>query len=261
MTRRLEGFTFIRPAPRCTMQAAATSLTSFINVSGQPHSRKGLTSFFLGRKVHAPPISHFLADFPGFSSGWKPPTLVGGERSEKGGERSEKEAALQGREKGLEPSLPCARGPRAAEGGARNFRGFPSALSARAANAVPPSLNATVTERLQAHTYLIHFRVYPKGHHGPACLSAYLQLRPVDIQGDEFPCLSINPVGPLPVERVLGCFGFQQLRAMACLGGVCHCCFYGICFGYWLATLEYSHSVKMNNLSGVRFENRHHVYI
>jgi hypothetical protein len=37
------------PAPRCTLAAAATSLTSFINVSGQPYSRKRWQKLFLAK--------------------------------------------------------------------------------------------------------------------------------------------------------------------------------------------------------------------
>jgi hypothetical protein len=45
---------FARARPLAAHTAAATSLTSFINVSGQPKSRKGLTPFSY-RKGHALP--------------------------------------------------------------------------------------------------------------------------------------------------------------------------------------------------------------
>jgi len=43
-----------RPGPSLRKTAAATSLTSFINVSGQPYSRKPEPGLFSWKKVHVP---------------------------------------------------------------------------------------------------------------------------------------------------------------------------------------------------------------
>jgi|ERR1700743_102657 len=53
MTRRQEGLTFSSPGPSLHITAAATALTTFINVSRQPESRKRRHKEFL-QKVHAP---------------------------------------------------------------------------------------------------------------------------------------------------------------------------------------------------------------
>ena len=42
-----------RPGPSLHITAAATSLTSFINVSGQPKSRKREQKYFLWKMVHS----------------------------------------------------------------------------------------------------------------------------------------------------------------------------------------------------------------
>jgi hypothetical protein len=88
--------------------AAATSLTSFINVSGQPHSRKPKRHYFLAfwsMSRRGSIFGRFLVVF----SRWKPPDLVGGERSEK------EERPFMAVKKALETPLPRAAGPRAAQ--------------------------------------------------------------------------------------------------------------------------------------------------
>jgi hypothetical protein len=47
------------PGPSLHITAAATSLTSFINVSGQPYFPQALVKTFSVEIVHAPAISQF----------------------------------------------------------------------------------------------------------------------------------------------------------------------------------------------------------
>lgn len=79
---RFNFFSPDRPSPSLLHTAAATSLTSFINVSGQPYSRKRWRKLFPA-KSYMPADYRIFGRFSGFFPWWKPPTLVGGERSEK----------------------------------------------------------------------------------------------------------------------------------------------------------------------------------
>jgi hypothetical protein len=54
------------PGPSLHITAAATSLTSFINVSGQPHFAQALAKTFPGEIIHASAISQFWPIFWGF---------------------------------------------------------------------------------------------------------------------------------------------------------------------------------------------------
>jgi hypothetical protein len=94
-----------RPGPSLHNTAAATSLTSFINVSRQPKSRKPEQNYFLGKwfmyrenRIFGP---IFRVSLRWKAPWWKPPTSVGGERSENGGERSESKNGHLGRVKTL----------------------------------------------------------------------------------------------------------------------------------------------------------------
>jgi hypothetical protein len=56
---------FARPGPSLHITAAATSLTSFINVSGQPKSRKRKQKLFPA-KSYMPHRYRIFGRFPGF---------------------------------------------------------------------------------------------------------------------------------------------------------------------------------------------------
>src|ERR1043166_8556289 len=62
MTWRLEGFTFIRPAPRCTSQRLPHLLRLLLMYQDNP-IRASNGENFSDKIVHAPPILHFWPVF------------------------------------------------------------------------------------------------------------------------------------------------------------------------------------------------------
>lgn len=64
---RFNFFSPDRPGPSLHITAAATSLTSFINVSGQPKLRKRPQGEFLDEAVHVLPTLHFWPILPHFA--------------------------------------------------------------------------------------------------------------------------------------------------------------------------------------------------
>lgn len=90
MTRRLEGFTFIRPAPRCTIQRLPHLLRLLLMYQDNPN-RASVGEIFFWQIVHALAVPQFLL------------ILV-------------EERSFKALKKGSSKSLPCAAGlPAAAE--------------------------------------------------------------------------------------------------------------------------------------------------
>jgi hypothetical protein len=95
------------PAPRCTSQPLPHLLRLLLMYQANRFHASPSRRFFFALDA-CPADTAFWPIFRVFS-GWKPPTSVGGERSEKG------RAALQGRVKDREKIVPRAAGSRAAQ--------------------------------------------------------------------------------------------------------------------------------------------------